>query len=113
MVDTQVVCISTSTHRYSTDYHTAQTAKTSMSQYLQRQIWTITHNTKELSEVIHCNEVEVLNVLISDIVCTRSGWRTYWERKPTQIQLPSYDTASGSYCFSSYPGKYNGGFWGF
>ena len=68
MVTTQVVCISTSTHRYSTDYHTAQTAKTSMSQYLQRpatqRIWTITHNAKGLSEVIHCNEVEVLNVLI-------------------------------------------------
>ena len=70
--------------------------------------WTITYNTAELSVAIHCNGVQALNVLLSDSECTRSGWRTYWERKPTQIQFPSYyDTASKSYCFSSHPGKLN------
>ena len=70
--------------------------------------WTITYNTAELSVAIHCNGVQVLNLLISDSECAYSDWRTYWERKPTQIVFSSYfDTASKSYCFSSHPGKLN------
>ena len=69
--------------------------------------WTITYNTAEQSVAIHCNGVQALTVLLSDSECANSAWRTYWERKPTQIQFPSYDTASKSYCFSSHPGKLN------
>ena len=70
--------------------------------------WTITYNTAELSVAIHCNGVQALTVLLSDSECADSDWRTYWERKPTQILFPSYyDTASKSYCFSSHPGKLN------
>ena len=71
--------------------------------------WTITYNTVEQRLALYCNGVQVLNVLLSDSVCTQSNWRTYWERKPTQKQFQSGDTASGSYCFSN-PGKYNGDF---
>ena len=70
--------------------------------------WTLTYNYTELRLVIHCNEVQVVNVLLSS-VCTESSWRRWWEKKPTQIRFSYFDTASDSYCFSSYPGKYNGG----
>ena len=72
--------------------------------------WTIEYNTAEQRVVYYCNGVQVLNVLLSDSGCTDSSWRTYWERKPTQIQFISSDTASDSYCFSSITGKYNEGF---
>ena len=72
--------------------------------------WTITYNTAEQRVVYYCNGVQVLNFLISDSECTQSNWRTYWERKQTQIYFYSYDTASDSYCFSSNTGKYNEGF---
>ena len=35
-----------------------------------QKIWTFTYNYTELSVVIHCNGVHVLNVLLSDSVCT-------------------------------------------
>ena len=75
--------------------------------------WTITYNYMDKRVVLHCNEVQVLNVLLSDIVCAyisldQSKWRNYWENKPTQIKFLSYDTASDTYCMSSNPGKYNG-----
>ena len=72
--------------------------------------WTITYNTAEQRVVYYCNGVQVLNFLLSDSECTYGPWRTYWERKPTQIQFYSSDTASDSYCFSSNTGKYNEGF---
>ena len=67
--------------------------------------WTITYNTAELSVVIDCNGVKVLNVLISDSVCTKNDWRTYWEKERTQIQLYSWDTASDNYCLSGNAGN--------
>ena len=72
--------------------------------------WTIEYNTAEQRLVLYCNGVQVLNLLLSDSECTaNSAWRTYWERKPTQIKFDSSDTASDSYCFSN-TGKYNEGF---
>ena len=72
--------------------------------------WTIEYNTAEQRVVYYCNEVQVLNFLLSDSECTQSHWRTYWERKPTQIQFDSSDTASDSYCITGNTGKYYGGF---
>ena len=47
---------------------------------------------------IHCNGVEVVNVLISDNTCGRSDWRKYWSRDVEYIYFhPSYDTASEYY----------------
>ena len=74
--------------------------------------WTITYNYTEKRVVLHCNGVQVAEVVISDSVCTRwntnSDYRDYWERKPTQINFLSTDTASDSYCISSNTGNYNG-----
>ena len=72
--------------------------------------WTITYNTTELRLVVQCNGVQELNLLLSNnSVCARSGWRPFWERKPTQMQFFSTDNASDSFCSN---GKYNGDFWG-
>ena len=72
--------------------------------------WTITYNYTDKRLVLHCNGVQVLNMLLSS-ACDYSDYysRTYWERKPTQIKFDSlFDSASDTYCFSSNPGKYNG-----
>ena len=64
-------------------------------------IWRITYNRAELRVVILCNDVEVLNVVLSD-VCDWSDWRNYWEQKKiTNIYFGSGDTfASDEYCLS-------------
>ena len=72
--------------------------------------WTITYNYTDKRLVLHCNGVQVLNVVLNS-VChySASYWGTYWERKPTQIKFYSFfDSASDTYCFPSNPGKYNG-----
>ena len=62
-------------------------------------VWRFVYNPAELRAVYYCNEVEVLNVVLSDSVCSESGWRTWWEKKPTQIHFhSSQDTASEQYC---------------
>ena len=61
-------------------------------------IWRITlDRTAGIRLKIHCNGVEVLNVLISDNTCYRSDWRKYWSRDVEKIKFPSYDTASEYY----------------
>ena len=80
-----------------------------------QKIWTITYNTKGRSVIIHCNGIQVANVLLSDSVCGYKGsswkWEDYWEMETTLIQMyDDYDTASDKYCVSDYAGKYNGGF---
>ena len=68
--------------------------------------WRIAYNPAELRVVIHCNEVEVLYVVLSDSVCNyNGGWRTCWEqRKPTQISFPpASNTASDEYCLGREP----------
>ena len=69
--------------------------------------WTITYNTAKQRIVLHCNGVQVLNVLLTS-VCTDSRWRDWWERKPTHIQFHLWDRASDSYKISSKTGEYNG-----
>ena len=71
--------------------------------------WTIEYNTAGKILALYCNGVQVLDVQVSDSECASSDWRTVWERKQTQIQFDSRDTASDSYCFSN-TGKYNEGF---
>ena len=63
--------------------------------------WRIGYNHTEKSLLLHCNEVEVLNMVISDSACPSNRWVTYWEMYPTQIMFyPSYDTASEQYCLA-------------
>ena len=69
-------------------------------------VWTITFTRTSgvVTLVLHCNEVEVFNVVISGTVCSKSYWSTYWSRKPASKILfyskskgGSIDTASDYY----------------
>ena len=64
--------------------------------------WRISYNPTEKTVLIYCNEVEVLNLVISDSVCTnRDNWRDNWERNPTKIKFLLTDTASDQYCLAA------------
>ena len=61
-------------------------------------VWRITlTRTSGIRLVVHCNEVEVLNTLISDSTCGKSDWSTYWSREVAKIKFDSPDTASDYY----------------
>ncbi|KAL5249592.1 hypothetical protein ACHWQZ_G018459 [Mnemiopsis leidyi] len=60
-------------------------------------VWRITvDKTAGIRVKIHCNGVEVLNVLLSD-TCSYSGWREHWSRDVELIYFSLYDTASNYY----------------
>ena len=45
-------------------------------------VWRVTlTRTSGIRLVIHCNEEEVLNTMISDSTCGDNDWSTYWSRK--------------------------------
>ena len=63
-------------------------------------IWRITlRRWPSVNLVIHCNEVVVLDVVLSDEVCTNSyyKWRDYWNKPVAKIQFLSLDSASDYY----------------
>ena len=61
-------------------------------------VWRITlTRTAGVRLVIHCNEVEVLNTLLSQATCSDSEWSTYWSRDVTKIKFTSSDKASDYY----------------
>ena len=62
-------------------------------------IWRVTlTRTSGIRLVVHCNEVEVLNTMISDTTCGDGRWSTYWSREVAKIKFPpGYDTASDYY----------------
>ena len=48
--------------------------------------------------MIHCNGVEVVNILMSDNTCGYSWWRELWSRDVEFIEFDSYyDSASDYY----------------
>ena len=64
-------------------------------------VWTITftRTSDVVTLVVHCNEVEVFNVVISDTICKLDYAATYWSRKPASKILflsdgSNIDTAS-------------------
>ncbi|XP_063679529.1 uncharacterized protein LOC134815021 isoform X2 [Bolinopsis microptera] len=60
-------------------------------------VWRITlTRTAGVRLVIHCNEVEVLNILLSE-TCSDNDWSTYWNRDVAKIKFESTDTASDYY----------------
>lgn len=63
--------------------------------------WTIAYNYAERRVVLKCNEMQVLDVVVSDSVCTKGYWSDTWVRKPTQIKFTSSDHASDSYSLST------------
>ena len=70
-------------------------------------IWRITlTKTFGIRLQIHCNNVEILNILLSDTTCGRRGWSTYWNRKIEKIRPDPFDSASDYYRLSN-PGKHD------
>ena len=61
-------------------------------------VWRITlDKTAGIRLKIHCNGVEVVNVLISDNTCDKSYWRKYWSRDVEIIYFYPSDNASDNY----------------
>ena len=74
-------------------------------------IWTITlhRDSDKRRVVVHCNEKEILNVVLSDTSCDVNGWRNKWSREVEKIKFlgSGADTASdfyraGTYCIIMY-----------
>ena len=65
-------------------------------------VWRITlTKSADIRLVIHCNEVEVLNKLLSDTTCDWRRWRDIWGKHVAKIRFSS-DTASDYYGPSKY-----------
>ena len=62
-------------------------------------VWRISlTKTSDITLQIHCNNVEVVNFLLSDDTCDYySDWRDYWSRDVEKIVFTEYDTASDYY----------------
>ena len=62
-------------------------------------VWTITltRSSGAPSVVMHCNNKEVLNVVLSDSTCSNSNWRDYWSKDVEKIIFDSSDTVSDYY----------------
>ena len=65
-------------------------------------IWRITlTKTSGIRLQIHCNNVEVLKILLSDTTCGKSDWSTYWNKDVGVVEIDtSLDTASVCYKLS-------------
>ena len=46
---------------------------------------------------VHCNNQLVLDLLLTDEICTYYQWNKYWNRKMVKIRFEKYDTASDFY----------------
>ena len=61
-------------------------------------VWRISlTRTSGIRLVIHCNEVEVLSILLSDSTCTSSSWNSVWSRDVEEIKFSISDSASDYY----------------
>ena len=61
-------------------------------------VWRITlTKTAGVRLVIHCNDVEVLDILLSSTTCSHGSWSGVWNRDVTKIQIISGDKASDYY----------------
>ena len=47
--------------------------------------------------VIHCNDLEVVNILMSDENCGRAEWRDQWSIDVMKISFQTWDSASEGY----------------
>ena len=61
-------------------------------------VWRITKTrTSGIRLQIHCNDVEVLNILMSDTTCSSSSWSTFWDRNIRKMYFRFSDSASDFY----------------
>ena len=54
---------------------------------------------------VQCNNELVLDLLLTDNICSYYGWENYWNRKVTKIRFNQDDTASDFYSGKEHPGK--------
>ena len=61
-------------------------------------VWRITF-TKDAGTrlVIHCNDIEMLDITASDSVCDRTEWKSFYDREMVKINFFSGDTATDKY----------------
>ena len=72
-------------------------------------VWRITLSRTvehERRVVIHCNEVKVLDIVLTGTWCKRDDWKSYWKRDVAKIVFDSgdegpHDTASDFYRHTS------------
>ena len=61
-------------------------------------VWRISlTKTSGITLQIHCNNVEVVNLPMSNETCAKSYWRKYWSGDVEKIRFSSSDTASDYY----------------
>ena len=85
----------TSTPQYELRYCTSWTNFPAELPTDTNKVWRITlTKTSGIRLVIHCNEVEVLNVLMSYSTCSSSLWNYFWSRDVKKIVFDIGDTAS-------------------
>ena len=61
-------------------------------------VWKITLiKTSDVRLIIHCDFVEVVNILMSDSSCAKSAWSSYWTRDVEKIWFRSTDRSSDYY----------------
>ena len=62
-------------------------------------VWRITlsRTSGERRVVVHCNEVEVLNVVLSNTACRDDRWTLAWSKDVSRIQFLHDDKASDLY----------------
>ena len=62
-------------------------------------IWTVTlsRTSGTVRLIIHCNNKEVLNVVLSSTTCSNNIWSSCWSRDVGKIQFYPEDTASDFY----------------
>ncbi|XP_063676896.1 uncharacterized protein LOC134813141 [Bolinopsis microptera] len=88
----------TSTPRYLLNWCTAWTNLPVEPPSPTDKVWRITlTRTAGVRLVIHCNEVEVINILFSGTTCIDNSWSTFWSRDVAKISFHSSDTASDYY----------------
>ena len=69
-------------------------------------VWRIKRVSTERRLVIHCNDVEVLNIVVSNTTCDDTGMSVArWGKKVTKISFPDTDTASDFYRLSPIIGR--------
>ena len=72
-------------------------------------VWKITlTRTSGIRLVIHCNDVEVLDLLINESTCTNYKWKKYWVKEVAGIKFRSDDSASDFYSSSPQPSFHPG-----
>ena len=61
-------------------------------------VWTISlDRTEGVRLVVHCNDVEVVDFLMSDSTCNHGKWKTRWMKSVGKIEFTHHDNASDYY----------------